>query len=140
MPDTVLNVVAENKGEMIAIGGGGIVRDMIQRAHNMNLGINLMNGPEGASTEKATIMQEYAFEGAKGLIKKLYKRHPDIFVENFDIKHLNQYVEKAKNEQQMAVHINELKSQVSQKNIDQKVKKTYIKPQMFIKDMNNLTL
>ncbi|MCI5544495.1 MAG: hypothetical protein MR368_03365 [Azospirillum sp.] len=140
LPDTVLNVVAENKGEMIAIGGGGIVRDMIQRAHNMNLGINLMNGPEGASTEKATIMQEYAFEGAKGLIKKLYKRHPDIFVENFDIKHLNQYVEKAKNEQQMAVHINELKSQVSQKNIDQKVKKTYIKPQMFIKDMNNLTL
>lgn len=140
LPDTVLNVVAENKGEMIAIGGGGIVRDMIQRAHNMNLGINLMNGPEGASTEKAVIMSEYAFEGAKGLIEKLYQKHPDIFVENFDIKHLDQYVEEAKSEQQMAIHINELKSRVSQKNVDQKVKKTYVKPQMFIKDINSFTL
>ena len=54
---------------MIAVGGGGVVRDMIQRAHNMKLGINLMDGPEGASTDKAAIMPEYAFKGAQGLIK-----------------------------------------------------------------------
>lgn len=113
LPDTVLNVVAENKGEMIAIGGGGIVRDMIQRAHNMGLGINLMNGPEGASTEKAAIMPEYAFAGAKGLIEKLYHKHPDIFVKDFDIRNLNMYVEDAQKEQRIALRINDLKSQLS---------------------------
>ncbi len=96
LPDTVLNVVSENDGEMIAIGGGGIVRDMIQRAHNMHININLMNGPEGASTEKAAIMPEYAFSDAAGLIERIYKKHPDIFVKDFDIKNLQDIITKAK--------------------------------------------
>ena len=114
LPDTVLNVVAEQKGEMIAVGGGGIVRDMIQRAHNMNLGINLMDGPEGASTEKAQIMPDYAFSGAKGLIEKLYAKHPDVFVKGFDIRHLDEYVTKAQQEQRRILHIRELKQRITQ--------------------------
>ena len=132
LPDTVLNVVEENKGEMIAVGGGGIVRDMIQRAHNMGLGINLMNGPEGASTDKATIMPEYAFEGAKGLIEKLYNKHPDIFVKDFDIRKLDKNIEDARGEQRMATHINDLRTQISKDKVIPK--KTYVKPKMFIKE------
>lgn len=127
LPDTVLNVVAKNKGEMIAIGGGGVVRDMIQRAHNMGIGINLMNGPEGASTEKAAIMREYAFDGANGLIEKLYHKHPNIFVKNFDIEKLDEYVECARNEQQIATRINDLKGQISKDN----TKKVDIKTKSF---------
>ena len=114
LPDTVLNVVAEQKGEMIAVGGGGIVRDMIQRAHNMNLGVNLMNGPEGASTEKAAIMPNYAFTGARGLIERLYGKHPDVFAKGFDINHLDEYIGQAQQEQRRSLRIGELKQRVSQ--------------------------
>ena len=105
LPDTVLNVIEENNGEMIAVGGGGIVRDMIQRAHNMHLGINLMNGPEGASTEKSEIMPEYAFVGAEGMIKRLYDSHPDIFIENFNINDLHKYAVQANNQQQRRIYL-----------------------------------
>ena len=117
---------------MIAVGGGGIVRDMIQRAHNMGLGINLMNGPEGASTDKATIMPEYAFEEAKGLIEKLYNKHPDIFVKDFDIKKLDKNIENARGEQRMATHINDLRTRISKDKVIPK--KTYVKPKMFVKE------
>jgi len=124
LPDTVLNVVAEQKGEMIAVGGGGIVRDMIQRAHNMNLGINLMNGPEGASTEKAQIMPDYAFSGAKGLIEKLYSKHPDIFAKGFDISLLDEYVTQAQREQRRCLQIGELKQRIFQnKTLTPEIKK-----------------
>ncbi len=99
LPDTVLNVVAEQNGEMIAVGGGGIVRDMIQRAHNMGMNVNLMEGPEGASTDKAQTMPDYAFSGAKGLIERLYTNRPDIFISEFDINKLDKYVFIAQKEQ-----------------------------------------
>lgn len=76
LPDTVLDIVARRGGKMIAVGGGGVVRDMIQRAHNMKLGISLMDGPEGASTDKAAIMPEYAFKGARGWSKNCMPRNP----------------------------------------------------------------
>ncbi len=112
LPDTVLDMVARREGEMIAVGGGGVVRDMIQRAHNMNLGINLMNGPEGASTDKAAFMPEYSFEGAKGLVERLYAKRPDIFVPEFDISKVDEYVLTARKQQRSSLNIQELKDKM----------------------------
>ncbi|MGE5473619.1 MAG: hypothetical protein ACM3UU_05305 [Ignavibacteriales bacterium] len=84
LPDAVLSFVQERDGEMVAIGGGGVVRDMIQRAHNMNdIGISLMNGPAGASTDKSEILagEGYDFGTAEELLVKLYDKHPEIFSE-----------------------------------------------------------
>lgn len=112
LPDTVLDIVARREGEMIAVGGGGVVRDMIQRAHNMNLGINLMNGPEGASTDKAAFMPEYSFEGAKGLVERLYAKRPDIFMPEFDISKVDEYVLTARKQQRSSLNIQELKDKM----------------------------
>lgn len=112
LPDTVLDIVERRGGEMIAVGGGGVVRDMIQRAHNMRLGISLMDGPEGASTDKAAFMPEYSFKGAKGLIERLYAGHPDIFVPEFNIAKADEYVETAQKQQRTALNIKELKNKM----------------------------
>jgi len=88
----VLGMVKKHNGEVIAIGGGSIVRDMIQRSYNLNIGLHLMNGPEGASTDKAQVMPEYAFEKATGLILQLYEKHPEIFNPDFKVEELNKYI------------------------------------------------
>ena len=112
LPDAVLDILDKRQGEMIAVGGGGVVRDMIQRAHNMNLGINLMNGPEGASTDKAEIMPEYAFNGAKGLVERLYDKHPDVFAKDFDISKVDEYVETARRQQRSMSNIDRLREKM----------------------------
>ncbi|MFI3242177.1 MAG: hypothetical protein R3Y43_06385 [Alphaproteobacteria bacterium] len=99
LPDTVLSFVEEKQGTMIAIGGGAIVRDMIQRAHNMKFEPNLMQGPQGASTAKAKIFPKYAFEGARGLIERLYKRNPDIFKKDFNIDNLDEIILSSQHQQ-----------------------------------------
>ncbi len=91
LPDAVLKHVASKNGEVIAIGGGGVVRDVIQQAYNMNLNLNLMDGPAGASTDEAQTMPDNSFKMAEELIKRIYERHPDIFVPGFDIKKILQY-------------------------------------------------
>lgn len=116
LPDTVLDIVEKRGGEMIAVGGGGVVRDMIQRAHNMKLGINLMDGPEGASTDKAAIMPEYAFKGAQGLIKKLYAGHPEIFNRDFDPAQVDEYVSSARRQQRSLANIGQLKQRMGIRN------------------------
>ena len=98
LPDAILETVAEKDGEVIAVGGGSIVRDMIQRAYNLHIGINLMDGPAGASTDKAEAMPEHSFKTAKGLIERLYKSHPEIFVEKFKPENVNKYIAKLKGE------------------------------------------
>ena len=98
LPDTVLPYVMLNGGEVIAIGGGGVVRDMIQRAYNMNMNLNLMEGPAGASTDEAETMPECKFKGSEDLIKNIYGHHPDVFVPGFDIKKLPQYLSVIENE------------------------------------------
>ena len=75
LPDTVLNMVEEQNGSVLAIGGGPIVSDMIQRAHNMGLKMNIMKGVEGASNDKSESLagNNYAFSSPKQLILKLLK-------------------------------------------------------------------
>lgn len=115
LPDTVLDIVKRRGGEMIAVGGGGVVRDMIQRAHNMKLGINLMDGPEGASTDKAAFMPEYSFKGAKGLLERLYNQHPDIFVSDFDMTKADEYISTARKQQRASLGIREMKNKMGVK-------------------------
>lgn len=74
LPDTVLNMISEKNGAIVGIGGGPIVSDIIQRAHNMGLNLNIMSGVEGASGEKSISLDgnNYSFGDAKELILKLY--------------------------------------------------------------------
>ena len=91
LPNPVLKHVASKNGEVIAIGGGGVVRDMIQRAYNMDMNLNLMDGPAGAYTDEAPTMPDNCFKKAEELIKRIYVHHPDIFVPGFDINKIFQY-------------------------------------------------
>ena len=96
LPDAILETVAEKDGEVIAVGGGSVVRDMIQRAYNLHIGINLMDGPSGASTDKAEAMPEHSFKDAKELVERLYQKRPDIFVEGFNIEKVDEYIAQIK--------------------------------------------
>lgn len=96
LPDIVLSHVDAKNGEVITIGGGGVVRDMIQRAYNLNMNLSLMDGPAGASTDEAKTMPECCFKTAEQLIEKIYARHPDIFIPGFDIEKLSKYGGKIK--------------------------------------------
>lgn len=77
LPDTVLNMIEEQKGSVLAIGGGPIVSDMIQRAHNMGLTMNIMKGVEGASNDKSESLDgnNYSFTSPKQLISKILKNN-----------------------------------------------------------------
>ena len=83
LPDTVLNMVGEKEGTVVAIGGGPIVSDMIQRSHNMGLSMLIMGGVEGASGEKAQSLEgnDYVFSDAKQLVDKLIKANPEVVKE-----------------------------------------------------------
>lgn len=97
LQDAALTMIEKDHGEVIAVGGGPVVRDMIQRAHNMGLGLHLMDGPEGASSEKSHTLRSngYSFKGAAGLLEHLHAKRPDLFRADFDIKKAQAYVEEA---------------------------------------------
>ena len=81
LPDTVLSMVQEQNGEMIAIGGGAIVGDMILRAHNMGINMHIMSTVEGASKEKSQSLEGfgYDFKDAEELIAQILKSKPELF-------------------------------------------------------------
>ena len=85
LPDTQLNYVQEKKGFMIALGGGSVVSNMIQRGHNTNTRMFLMDGPAGASTEKSKTLRGngYSFETASQLLTNMYRKQPGIFKPDF---------------------------------------------------------
>ena len=99
LPDTQIDLLGEN-GEMIALGGGDIVKNMIQRAHNLGVNLHLMNGPKGASTSKshALIGHGYSFETPQELIKSLYRRNPQLFLPDFSLEQLDAIVTEAEKE------------------------------------------
>ena len=74
LPDTVLNMVGEQNGMVVAIGGGPIVSDMIQRAHNLGLNLSMMSGVEGASGDKSKSLEgnDYSFANPSELIEKIH--------------------------------------------------------------------
>ncbi len=96
LPDTQLEYVKSRQGQMIAVGGGGVVKDMIQRAYNLDVDMHLMNGPVGASTDesKALAGNDYSFKTAQDLITRLYERNPNYFKKGFSLDQLDEYVSK----------------------------------------------
>lgn len=81
VPNQLVGYVAKHKGHILFIGGGTFVRDAIliaRDSHGVQFG--LMNGPEGASTDKAVMMDtDRQFVDAEGLIMHLLAAHPDWF-------------------------------------------------------------
>jgi adenosine deaminase len=98
LQDAALHIVDENKGIVLAVAGGPVVSDMIQRAHNMGLDLMLMDGPMGASTDKSKSlkMNDYSFVGAQGLLEKLHEARPELFKPGFDVSQAAEYVKQAK--------------------------------------------
>ena len=80
LQDAVLSMVEEQNGQVVAIAGGSIVSDIIQRAHNSGMKIGLMEQVEGASGEKSDFLSGngYEFENGAELVKVIKKQHPDI--------------------------------------------------------------
>ena len=85
LPDTQLEYVRQRSGLMIALGGGSVVSNMIQRGHNTGTRMLLMDGPKGASTEKSRSLRGngYSFKTAEELIMRLYQEQPEIFKPDF---------------------------------------------------------
>lgn len=98
LPDTQLEYTMERNGYMIALGGGAIVSDMIQRAHNLGVDMHLMDGPKGASTDKCKSLKgnDYGFKDVGELLTRLYERNPEMFLRDFSLDKLEQYIEQAK--------------------------------------------
>ena len=68
--DATLGKIQEENGMLVAIGGGSIVSDIIQRAHNLGLPTSIMANITGASHDKAIELagNGYEFETAKELL------------------------------------------------------------------------
>lgn len=98
LPDTQLVHTMERNGYMIALGGGSIVSDMIQRAHNLGVDMHLMDGPKGASTDKCRSLKgnDYGFQSIEELLTRLYQRNPELFLKDFSLDKVEEYVEQAK--------------------------------------------
>lgn len=78
LPDCSLTMA--RGGCVVAVGGGPIVSDMIQRGHNMGLTMHIMSGIVGASGEKSVSLagNGYEFSNALEFAKKLIKENPDM--------------------------------------------------------------
>ena len=68
--DATLGKIQDENGMLVAIGGGAIVSDIIQRAHNLGLPMATMANVEGASGDKSVELagNGYEFTTAKELI------------------------------------------------------------------------
>lgn len=99
LPYTQLEYGRNKGGSVIAIGGGGIVSDMIQRAHNLgDIDLHIMDGPFGASTDCSRSLEGrgYSFKTITELIKRLYSRNPEIFIKEFSVDKIEKYITQAK--------------------------------------------
>jgi len=94
LPDTQLEYARQRGGSVIAVGGGDVVNNMIQRAHNIGVDLHLMDGPNGASTKKSRSLagNGYSFKTAEELITRLYLRNPHMFHENLSLENIVEYV------------------------------------------------
>lgn len=100
LPDTQLIHTQERGGSVIAIAGGSIVSDMIQRTHNLKMDMHLMDGPNGASTDKSKSLRgnDYSFVDVGELLTRLYSRNPEIFMDGFSLDRIDEYVSQARRE------------------------------------------
>ncbi len=80
VPQQLVQYTAKRNGHILFIGGGTFVRDAILVARDTHASFGLMNGPEGASTDKAVMMHIHRqFSDAEGLIAHLQASHPHWF-------------------------------------------------------------
>ena len=99
LPYTQIRYATERDGHIIAVGGGSVVSDYIQVAHNNGVkNLHLMNGPYGASTDKSKSLKgnEYSFDTIEELIQRLYERTPEMFGKDFSLEDIGQYIEQAR--------------------------------------------
>lgn len=79
VPNQLVAHVEENRGAMIAIGGGTFVRDAILIARDRGVDFTLMKGPEGAATDKAVMMDAaHQFHDFKGLTEFFRMTKPEL--------------------------------------------------------------
>lgn len=97
LPDTVLNMIEKKDGIIVAMGGGPIVSDIIQRAHNMGLNLNVMSGVEGASGDKSISLEgnNYSFADAKQLVLKLLDNAKGVLKQDITPEKLDQMIEQS---------------------------------------------
>ena len=100
LPDTQLEYVKDRDGYMIAVGGGGVVNDMIQRGYNLDVNMQLMDGPYGASTNKSRSLagNDYSFKTASDLLRRLYTQNPNLFGKDFSLDDMETYIQRARQE------------------------------------------
>jgi len=80
VPQQLVNYSNQRGGHILFIGGGTFVRDAILVARDTHTSFGLMNGPEGASTDKAVMMHSNRqFVDADGMIAHLQASHPEWF-------------------------------------------------------------
>lgn len=83
--DKLADFTVNHNGTMVAFGGASFTRDAILKAdyrslHRKRGFLLTMQGPEGASTDKALTMDDsYVFKGARELITRLHNTHPEYF-------------------------------------------------------------
>lgn len=117
LPDTQLEYARSRNGIVIAIGGGAVVSNMIQRAHNFgDIDLHLMDGPYGASTECSRSLKGngYSFETIADLLQRLYAKNPNIFEKEFSLDRIEEYIMQAKLEVELSPEkMIELSEQIS---------------------------
>ena len=99
LPYTQIRYATERDGHIVAVGGGSVVSDYIQVAHNSGVkNLHLMDGPYGASTDKSKSLNGngYSFKTIEELIQRLYERTPEMFGKDFSIENIEQYINQAK--------------------------------------------
>lgn len=107
LPYTQIQYATERDGHILAVGGGSVVSDYIQVAHNIGVkNLHLMDGPYGASTDKSKSLKGngYSFNTISELIQRLYERTPEMFGKDFSLENIEQYIEQA----QMDIHTQEI--------------------------------
>ena len=100
LPDTQLEYIRKRKGVVIAMGGGIITADLIQKAYNIGLDLHLMDGPYGASSDESVALfgNDVSFTTVAELVVRLYKSHPELFAEGILIENLMTYIEQSQEE------------------------------------------
>lgn len=99
LPDTQLEYARKRNGSVIAIGGGAVVSNVIQRAHNLgDVDLHLMDGPKGASTDESRSLagNGYSFKTIEELLQRLYTKNPNMFVKDFSLDEIEEYIMQAK--------------------------------------------
>lgn len=73
VPHEMMQFIAKHNGMSLFAGGSAFTRDFIHLADEMGLQFGVMNGPEGASTEKARVLdkRQHLYKGALQMVEQV---------------------------------------------------------------------